>query len=163
VVAQAPLPVVVDGDGLTCLAGADLEDLLAARPAGTVLTPHDGEFARLAGGRPGGDRIDATRRLANSSSAVVLLKGQTTVVAAPSGKTLLTTSGGPRLATAGSGDVLSGVIGAFLALGLDPLEAAGLAAHAHGAASALGPAVGLVAGDLLELLPRWLSRVAGGG
>lgn len=162
-VAEAPLPVVIDGDGLTCLAGADLGGLLAARPAATVLTPHDGEFARLAGDRPAPDRIEATRRLARSGSAVVLLKGPTTVIAAPGGKTLLVASGGPRLATAGSGDVLSGVIGAFLAAGLGPLEAAGLAAHAHGAAAELGPAVGLVAGDLLELLPRWLSRVAGSG
>jgi len=84
-------------------------------------------------------------------------------VAPPGGQALLSASGSPRLATAGTGDVLSGVIAAFLAQGLQAEVAAALAAHAHGAASGLGPERGLVAGDLLDLLPPWLSGLAGGG
>jgi ADP-dependent NAD(P)H-hydrate dehydratase / NAD(P)H-hydrate epimerase len=162
-VAECPVPVLVDADGLSVLGdGGGVGGLAADRSAPVVLTPHDGEFARLAGAPPGADRLTATRDLAQRSGAVVLLKGSTTVVAAPDGRTLLSTSGSPRLATAGTGDVLSGVIGAFLARGLGPVEAAGLGAHAHGRAAGLGPAEGLVAGDLLGLLPRWLSEVAGG-
>jgi NAD(P)H-hydrate epimerase len=90
----------------------------------------------------------------------VLLKGSTTVVADPSGDVRVVMSGGPNLATAGTGDVLSGAIGAFVARGtgqLDQLEAAALAAHAHGRAAGLGPPEGLVAGDIPDLLARWLS------
>lgn len=157
VLEQAHLPAVVDADGLAA-AG---EGRVPGGPV-RVLTPHDGEYERLCGSRPGADRVDAARRLARRSGAVVLLKGSTTVVAAPDGAVRLTTSGSPRLATAGSGDVLSGVLGAFLARGLDGVDAASFAAHAHGAASALGPAEGLVAGDVADLyLPRWLSSLAG--
>jgi NAD(P)H-hydrate repair Nnr-like enzyme with NAD(P)H-hydrate dehydratase domain len=87
---------------------------------------------------------------------VVLLKGSTTIVADPAGDVLFATAGDARLATAGTGDVLSGVVGAFLAAGLDGLHAAGLAAHVHGRAAGLGPPVGLVAGDLPDLLPAVL-------
>ena len=87
---------------------------------------------------------------------MVLLKGSTTVVAAPDGQVRLTVTGDARLATAGTGDVLSGVAGAFLAQGVPPLDAAAAAAHAHGAAARLGPRRGLIAGDLPELLARWL-------
>jgi NAD(P)H-hydrate epimerase len=88
----------------------------------------------------------------------VLLKVPTTIVADGNGEALVSTRGGTRLATAGTGDVLAGVIGAFLARQLPTLHAAGLAAFAHGAAAELGPSQGLVAGDLVELLPRWLSN-----
>ncbi len=124
----ADRPVVVDGDGLTALAGSGHRPL----PDGTVLTPHDGEFARLSGGPPGPDRISAARTLAADVGAVVLLKGPTTVVAAPDGRVLLAAAGDARLATAGSGDVLSGITGAFLARGAEPLAAAAAAAHVHG-------------------------------
>jgi NAD(P)H-hydrate epimerase len=127
-----------------------------------VLTPHDGEFARLAGAPPGVDRIGAARSLAERCGAVVLLKGPTTIVADPAGPVLLATAGSPRLATAGTGDVLSGAIGAFVARGVEPHRAAALAAHAHGRAAALGPPEGLVAGDLAELLGRWLSGLRRG-
>ena len=124
-----------------------------------VLTPHDGEFTRLAGAAPGSDRIADVRRLAARVGAVVLLKGPTTVVAGPGpdAETLLVTAGSPRLATAGTGDVLAGVIGAFVARGVAPLHAAALAAHVHGGAASLGPPEGLVAGDLADLVARWLS------
>ncbi len=154
VLAGALRPAVVDADGLAAVHG------LVPGDAPRVLTPHDGEYRKLCGSAPGADRVGAVRALATRTGAVTLLKGPTTVVAAPGGEVRFVTSGGPRLATAGSGDVLSGVIGAFLACGLDGLDAASLGAHAHGAAAALGPERGLVAGDIVELLPRWLSQHA---
>ena len=122
-----------------------------------VLTPHDGEFERLTGRAPGPDRVDDVRRAASELGAVVLLKGPTTVVAHPDGRALLSTAGDQRLATAGTGDVLSGIIGAGLALGLDPFLAAGLGAELHGRAAGLGRAVGLTAGDLPDLVAEVLS------
>jgi hydroxyethylthiazole kinase-like uncharacterized protein yjeF len=150
--AETPLPAVVDGDALAAVEGP--------LPPGAVLTPHDGEYARLAGEAPGPDRVEAARSLAARFETVVLLKGPTTVVASPDGEVLLSVTGDARLATAGTGDVLSGVIAAFLAVGVDGLRAAGLAAHVHGSAASLGPTRGLVAGDVVELLPQWLSRHA---
>ncbi len=159
IVSSAPVPLVIDADGLTALGEADsAAELIVSRQAPTILTPHAGEFARLAGEPPGGDRVAAVRRLAAATGAVVLLKGSTTIVAEPSGRTLLSTAGSSRLATAGTGDVLSGVIGAFLARGLGPTEAAALAAHVHGRAAEFGHRVGLVAGDLPELVARVLSK-----
>ena len=142
-VAAWPGPVLVDGDGLA-------EGLSGER---LVLTPHEGEFARLAGEGPGEDRIAAVRALAASTGAVVLLKGSTTLVAEPSGEVLVSTTGDARLATAGTGDVLSGVIGALLAGGVPPARAAAAGAFLHGRAGALGFSHGLVASDLLDRLP----------
>ncbi len=177
-VARCPVPVVIDADGLFALGtGADLSAAPGAGPTGAgapgtsaagagaparVLTPHDGEFARLAGGSPAPDRIASVRALASQSGAVVLLKGPVTMVADPDGNALVSTAGSPRLATAGTGDVLSGVIGAFVARGVAPLEAAALGAHVHGAAAALGPSEGLVAGDVVDLVAKWLSTVRRG-
>jgi NAD(P)H-hydrate epimerase len=126
-----------------------------------VLTPHDGEHARLAGAPPGPDRVEAARTLASRTGGVVLLKGPTTVVADPTGSALLVDAGDERLATAGSGDVLTGVIAALLAGGLDPLRAAAAGAHVHGRAGTLGWRHGLVAGDLPDLVPAVLDRLAG--
>jgi NAD(P)H-hydrate epimerase len=167
-VAEAPVPVVVDADGLNLLGRAEeVAGLASGRRAPLVMTPHAGEFSRLAGEGPGPDRLASTRALARRAAAVVLLKGSTTVVASPGpeGRVLLSSAGSPRLATAGTGDVLSGVVAAFIAQGLEAEEAAALAAHAHGAAAGLGHERGLVAGDLLHLLPAWLSAVtaASGG
>jgi hydroxyethylthiazole kinase-like uncharacterized protein yjeF len=163
-VAEAPVPVLVDADGLNALGSADdTRKLAGRRTAALLLTPHDGEYARLAGAAPGADRLGAARQLASATGASVLLKGATTVVADPDGRALVVNAGSPRLATAGTGDVLSGVAGAFLARGLGPLEALGLAAHVHGRAASLGLATGLVAGDLPELVARWLSDHAPGG
>jgi hydroxyethylthiazole kinase-like uncharacterized protein yjeF len=165
VVANAPVPLVIDADALTALGDASsARTLLDKRSAPSVLTPHDGEYARVAGSAPGEDRLAAARRLADAVGAVVLLKGPLTAVARPGGGStdvLLADAGGPSLATAGSGDVLSGVIGAFLARGVGAHEAAALAAHVHGRAASLGPAEGLVAGDLPELVARFLSRSRG--
>jgi hydroxyethylthiazole kinase-like uncharacterized protein yjeF len=151
-VAESPVPVVVDADGLNALGEAPAVDR-----ADVVLTPHDKEFERLSGHPVGDDRMAATRALAQRVGAVVLLKGSTTCVAHPDGRVLLAAAGGPRLATAGTGDVLSGMIGAFAAQGLDGWRAAALAAHVHGRAASLGPSTGLVAGDLPDLVSEWLS------
>jgi NAD(P)H-hydrate epimerase len=159
VVSRSPLPVVVDADGLYALGTGDEIGAVVQGGPPAVLTPHDGEFKRLAGVPPPPDRIAATRALAQQAGAVVLLKGATTVVAAPGGDVLLATAGSPRLATAGTGDVLSGVIGAFIARGVEPHHAAALAAHVHGRAAELGPPEGLVAGDLADLVSTWLSGI----
>lgn len=159
-VAEAGVPTVVDADGLNVLGGVDeLARIVASRRAPLVVTPHDGEFARLVGSRPGRDRVAAARELAARSRATVLLKGAPTVVASPAGAVLLAATGSSRLSTAGTGDVLSGVVGAFLARGLAPNRAAALAAHVHGRAAALGLREGLVAGDLPELVARVLSGI----
>ncbi|MGH9296365.1 MAG: NAD(P)H-hydrate dehydratase [Acidimicrobiales bacterium] len=162
IVAKADVPVLVDADGLTAL--GDVESaarLISERSASTVLTPHDGEFARLAGKSPGRARIAAVLELASALGAVVLLKGSTTIVADEAGRVLLASSGSSRLATAGTGDVLSGVLGAFLARGMSGIEAAGVAAHVHGRAAELGPFEGLIAPDLPELISRVLSSALG--
>lgn len=157
-VTSFPGPVVVDADGLHALgAGAEVGEILAGAAGTVVITPHEGEFQRLSASILGADHIEAARRTAADTGAVVLLKGPTTVVAAPDGQVRLAVQGSPRLATAGTGDVLSGVAGAFCARGVDPFSAAGLAAHVHGAAAALGPPQGMVAGDLPDLVARWLS------
>ena len=150
-------PVVVDGDGLAAL-GTAAAEVLADRPGPTVLTPHDGEHRLLTGAPPAADRMAAARELAASTEAVVLLKGPTTVVAGPDGRAAVVL-GDPRLATAGTGDVLSGVIGALLARGTAPFEAAAAGAWLHARAAELGPAAGLVAGDLPELVGRARAEV----
>lgn len=157
-------PAVVDADGINALGSVEgVRQVASRRSAATVITPHDGEFERLTGAPPGDDRLAAVRALAATSGAVVLLKGPTTVVAAPDGWAWFVTSGSSRLATAGTGDALSGVIGAFLARGAPAPEAAAWAAHVHGRAAQLGRAVGLVAGDLPDLISQWLSTGASSG
>ncbi|MGH9069163.1 MAG: NAD(P)H-hydrate dehydratase, partial [Acidimicrobiales bacterium] len=167
-VARSPVPVLVDADGLNVLgpAGA-VADLVAGREGHgchqpVLLTPHAGEYARLAGEPPAPDRLAAARSLSTRTGAHVLLKGSTTVVAGPDGSVLVSLTGSSRLASAGTGDVLSGVIGAFMAQGLDALPAAGLGAHAHGRAASLGRPRGLVAGDLVDLVSRFLSGLPAG-
>jgi NAD(P)H-hydrate epimerase len=158
VLAAVGQPCLVDGDGLAAL-GRDAASILAGRAAATVLTPHDGEHEQLTGARPGADRLEAARTLAAATGAVVLLKGPTTVVADPAGRVHVVTTGDARLATAGTGDVLSGVIGALLARGVAPVEAAAAGAWLHGRAASHGPADGLVAGDLPDLLLHALAEV----
>jgi NAD(P)H-hydrate epimerase len=153
-----PGPLVLDADALVAL-GTD-HDALHARTAPTVLTPHDGEFERLTGARPGADRIDAARVLSAGTGAVVLLKGPTTVVAAPDGRVRVNPTGTADLATAGSGDVLSGMIAAFCARGVEPLEAAAAAAYVHGLAAESAGHTGFVATDLPALAGRALRRIS---
>jgi hydroxyethylthiazole kinase-like uncharacterized protein yjeF len=126
------LPVIVDADAITLLARQP--ELVRDRDAATVVTPHDREFARLVGAPPGADRVGAALDAARRLQATVLLKGNATVVAAPDGSAYVNPTGTPWLGTAGSGDVLSGLIGSFLAAGLDATLAAAIGAFVHGVA-----------------------------
>ena len=147
------LPAVVDADALF-----ELEPVTRAAP--TVLTPHAGELARLLGTDSawvGAHRLEAAQLGAEQFGAVLLLKGPDTIVAAPDHGAVVSDFGPPALATAGTGDVLTGVVAAFLAKGLEPQLAAAAAAVAHGRAAQLVPHLsGLVASDLLETLPAAL-------
>jgi NAD(P)H-hydrate epimerase len=148
------LPIVLDADALW-----ELEPF--ARAAPTVLTPHSGELARLLGADSrdvDAHRLASAQRAATRFGAVVLLKGADTIVASPREGVLVATYGTPALATAGSGDVLTGIVAAFLAKGMDPRLAAGTAAVAHGVAAELvDPQPGTVASDLLPALRRALA------
>jgi hydroxyethylthiazole kinase-like uncharacterized protein yjeF len=131
------VPVVADADAITLLARH--RELADSRDPGTplVLTPHDREFERLTGKPPGADRVAAARDAARRFDAVLLLKGSTTIVAAPDGRVLVNPARSSWPATAGSGDVLTGVLGALLATGLDPATAAAAAVHAQEFAAAI--------------------------
>jgi hydroxyethylthiazole kinase-like uncharacterized protein yjeF len=129
------VPLCIDADGISLLAlHTDLRAALRGRPV--LITPHDREFARIAG-EVGSDRVAAARRAAAELGITVLLKGNATVVADPGGRALVHPSTSSWAATAGSGDVLTGIIGALLAAGLDPWWAAGCGTHVHGLASEL--------------------------
>lgn len=159
-VAECPVPFVLDADGLGAFAGRGAD--LAERRSEAVLTPHPGEFGRLTGLSSKDvleDRVGHARKAAAEFRCPVLLKGSRTVIARPDGSAFVNPTGGPYLATGGTGDVLTGAIGAFLARGLAPADAAILGAYAHGlagqiAASELGE--GTVASDVSEQLPRAL-------
>jgi ADP-dependent NAD(P)H-hydrate dehydratase / NAD(P)H-hydrate epimerase len=153
------LPVLVDADGLAML--AEDQDLVRQRSAPTVLTPHDREFERF-GATIGDDRIGAARALAADLGAVVLLKGDATVVADADGATFVNGTGTSWLATAGTGDVLSGITGSLLASGLSAVEAAAVGAHLHGRVGQLAAERGpLLAGDLIRRLPEAVARLHG--
>jgi NAD(P)H-hydrate epimerase len=158
---SAPVPLVLDADGLN--AHANRLQALSSRTAPTVLTPHAGELARLLGvnsAEVADHRLRAARSAAAAAGAIVLLKGDDTLVAEPQGRVAVSRGGVPALATAGTGDVLSGVIGAFLAKRVDPFTATCAAAFVHAAAGRLaaqqvGPE-GVVAHDVIERLPAAL-------
>ncbi|MFI0370262.1 NAD(P)H-hydrate dehydratase [Actinomadura sp. 1N219] len=163
------LPALVDADGLTVLSRR--RDLLA-RAAPTVLTPHAGELARLVGGDRDAveaARLDHVRRAAAELSATVLLKGSTTLVAEQDRPVRVNPTGTPRLATAGTGDVLSGLIGALLAGGLPAMDAAAAGAYLHGLAARLaaapspGAEAPITAYDVIRSLPAAFRAVQGGG
>ena len=148
--AELAVPAVVDADALFELEPAEW-------PAPRVLTPHSGELGRLLGEESrwvDAHRLEAVRRAADTYRCVVLLKGADTLVAAPGAGVLVSTSGTPALATAGTGDVLTGVVAAFLAKGIDARLAAAAAAFAHGRAAELVPHErGVVASDVIAALP----------
>ena len=154
-VLESVVPIVVDGDGLFALSWNEegTPAFLVERQIPTVLTPHDGEYGLLTGSRPGLDRIAAAEHLAEMCGCTVLLKGPTTVVAAPGSPTRLVTNGDQRLATAGTGDVLAGIIGGLLAKGVEAPDAAAAAAWIHAEAAKLAGRVGVVAGDLVNAIP----------
>ncbi|MGZ5863423.1 MAG: NAD(P)H-hydrate dehydratase, partial [Methyloceanibacter sp.] len=156
--------VVLDADALTSFAG-DADTLFAAiksRAAPVVLTPHDGEFTRLFGPLGEGSKLEQARGAAKHSGAILVLKGADTVVAAPDGRASINATTSPWLATAGTGDVLAGMVAGMLAQRMAAFEGACAAVWMHGAAArAYGP--GLIAEDVPEILPkvlRDLSRLA---
>jgi NAD(P)H-hydrate epimerase len=157
-VAEIDIPCVIDADGLNALT----PELVGQRSgsAAVVLTPHPGEMARLTG-RGVSDvlahRDDVARDVAQRARATVLLKGEASVIADPSGELYVNATGNSGLASGGTGDVLTGVIAALLGQGVGPTEAAALGAHVHGyagdlAAESLGE-TGMTAGDVLDHLP----------
>jgi hydroxyethylthiazole kinase-like uncharacterized protein yjeF len=159
-IAAIEKPLLIDGDGLTVLA-SDLRSLLEARKAPTVLTPHLGEMARLTGKDKAAlskDPVTAARELAVQGNAHVVLKGARSLVASPDGMVAINLSGNAGMATAGSGDVLCGTISAMVGQGLLLHEAVRAGVFMHGFAGDLAAAElgqdGMVARDLLELLPR---------
>lgn len=153
---EIALPMVVDADGLNLL-GPGAAAILAQARGPRIVTPHPGEMGRLSGlstAQVQADRLTTARAFAASSRAVVVLKGARTLVAAPDGAVFVNPAVEPALATAGSGDVLTGVVGALLSQGMEPLAAARAAVYLHGCAGALAArrygATGVVAGDLPE-------------
>ena len=164
-VRESPVPLVVDADGLNALAART--EVLSEAAAPIILTPHPGELARLTGSTPAevqAHRLPLAREVAESWNATVVLKGARTVIAAPDGTCYLNPTGNPGLATGGTGDVLTGVIAALLAQGLQPLKAAAAGAFLHGLAGDLAAeqargARGLTAGDVLQALPAALAAV----
>jgi len=157
--------LVLDADALTSFAGMQdtlFEAIKATDGLGVVLTPHEGEFPRLfsdiSNKHPGRSKIERVRAAAERSGAVVLLKGADTVVASPDGRAVIAANAPPWLATAGAGDVLSGIIAGLLAQGVPAYEAAGIGVWMHGeAAREAGP--GLIAEDLTEVLPAVFRRL----
>ena len=148
-------PVVLDADAISVFAG-DAPALGRAIKGACVLTPHDGEFARLFDAA--GGKLERARAAARNSGAILVLKGADTVIAAPDGRALINANAPATLATGGSGDVLGGIILGLLSQGMDPWLAAAAAVWLHGAAAAeFGP--GLIAEDLPELLPGVLRRL----
>jgi ADP-dependent NAD(P)H-hydrate dehydratase / NAD(P)H-hydrate epimerase len=164
---RAPIPLLLDADGLNAHAGR-LADL-AARDAPTVLTPHAGELARLLdtdAEKIGAERLRHARGAAASAGAVVVLKGDDTLVAEPGGLVGVSAGGSAALATAGTGDVLSGIAGALLAKRMHPFDAACAAVRLHTAAgrraAAQRGADSVIARDVIEAVPRELADSRGG-
>jgi ADP-dependent NAD(P)H-hydrate dehydratase / NAD(P)H-hydrate epimerase len=159
--AEVGVPIVLDADGLNVLEGGT--EPLERRSAPTIITPHPAELARLLGSEVSdieADRLAAARGAARRFSCVVVLKGWRTVVSEPSGETVVNPTGGPELATAGTGDVLTGAVAALAAAGVEPLPAAWAAVYVHGRAGTLAGR-GAVAWDVAEALPQAVAAVKG--
>jgi NAD(P)H-hydrate epimerase len=160
-----PLPLVIDADGLNLL-GTGAAAVLKSAAGPRVLTPHPGEMARLLGidtAAVAADRLGVARKLAAETGSIAVLKGARTVIATPGGEAFVNPTADPALGTAGSGDVLTGVITGLLAQGLAPLDAARLGVFAHGAAAAVAQqeigARYLTAADLPLAVARSLEQL----
>src|SRR3972149_939675 len=158
-VRESRIPLVIDADGINCLA-EDVKVLGKAK-APIVITPHPGEMARLVDMTAKyvqTDRIGVASRFAKENKVIVVLKGARTVIAEPSGRIFINPTGNPGMATAGTGDVLAGMIGGFIAQGYTPLDASNMAVYVHGMAgdevAKKKGQVGMVAGDMLNILPQ---------
>ena len=150
-------PLVLDADGLNALAGH--VDLLDRRTAPTVLTPHEGEFARLTGcSLPVANRPEAALTFAKAHNCIVVLKGHRTITAAPDGRVWINTTGNPGMAKGGSGDVLAGMILSLMGQGFEPAESAAMAVWLHGRAGDLAACrlgeYSMTPTDLLAELPQ---------
>jgi hydroxyethylthiazole kinase-like uncharacterized protein yjeF len=143
-VLASPVPAVLDADAITLLVDGSMANQLRRRDAPVVLTPHDREFARLAGESPGPDRAASALKLAAWTRSTVLLKGYRTVIASPSGEAWVNTTGTADLATGGTGDVLSGLLASLLATGMPPMRAAVMASYLHGQAARIAAESGPV-------------------
>lgn len=156
-------PIVLDAGGLNL--AAQHMDMVDARYAPLVLTPHDGEFARLGGDLSHGDRLGEARRFAKAHGCVLVLKGHATIVAHPDGRALVNTTGNSGLAKGGSGDVLSGMVLALLGLGMEPFYAAAAAVYLHGLAGDMCAAElgewGMLPTDVIEKIPFAIRKVLG--
>ncbi len=166
-VAEVERPMVLDADGLTALVGH--LDLLKRSPASRCLTPHPGEMARLLDvtvAEVQGDRIETARNFCRRFGVFLVLKGARSVIGEPGGEVYVSPTGNPGMATGGSGDVLTGMVGAFLARGLDPLSSLQAGVFIHGLAGDLARAEkgeeGMIAGDILEAVPRAILAVQRG-
>jgi hydroxyethylthiazole kinase-like uncharacterized protein yjeF len=170
IVSRSKRPLVLDADGLNALSRDAGPTTFEMRPsADWILTPHPGEAGRLLGRSTGeiqADRLGAARALAVASGAVVVLKGHRSLVASPEGRVAINSSGNPGMASGGTGDVLTGAVGAFLARGLTVWDAARLATFVHGDAgddvARRRGVEGLIATDLIDAIPAALARLAGG-
>jgi len=164
---DAARPCVVDADALTALTGH--LDRLRGAPAARCLTPHPGEMARMLGASIADvqrDRIKTVRQFATARGVHVVLKGATSVIGTPGGVVLLNPTGNPGMASGGTGDVLTGIVGAFLARGLEPGDALAAAVYLHGLAGDIAAArqgqESLIAGDVVESLPAAFWQIGAG-
>jgi NAD(P)H-hydrate epimerase len=160
--ARAELPLLLDADALNAHAGR--LSSLSGRPGATVMTPHAGELARLLesdSGAVGARRLESARQAAAEAGAIIVLKGDDTIVAEPGGRAGVNRGGASALATAGTGDVLSGVIGAYLGKRMDPFHAACAGVFVHGVAGRIAAerigTEGVIASDVIAALPAALS------
>ena len=164
IVKNSQVPIVIDADGLNCI--AENPEVLRQSQVPIVMTPHPGEMSRLSGKTTAevqSHRLEVVREIASTYGVTAVLKGAHTVIAEPSGALAINLSGNQGMATGGSGDVLTGIIGGLLAQGLNPGNAARAAVYLHGLAGDLVAQargqIGMIAGDLLEELPRTLRLV----
>lgn len=166
ILAETHVPVVLDADGINALEG-HIDILDGRRGLFTVLTPHDGEFARLAGHLPGENRLEEASAFAAGHGCCLVLKGHRTITAFPDGGVFVNTTGNPGMAKGGSGDVLGGIIVALLGQGLPAREAVPMAVCLHGAAGDLCARelgeYGMTPGDMVRALPGVLMEHTPGG